>query len=501
LANPKDLPPWRSFISSDGALILVVLGIALAGFFGGERTTYSGGFGWDGQIYGAWVRDFPQEIFRKGVNAYYIQRILPAAIIHYAMKLLRIPLTDANILNGFGLLNVGLFTLIGWCWCGIVRELDISTRGKWLGLVGFFGNWLSLKYIFFLPVLTDFAAYALGVLMLYCYLHKARKCLYGVTLLGAFTWPLCLPVGALLLIFPRPGERKDSPTIRPAYGHLVCGSLLTLAVAVGIRSNMLVYFRLENMDRFCGVVGHIEAEPIRFAAWLSLGLCAVYLWWGSCQLLNNHRFFSWTYLLNPTRLGTAGTVLLFLAAIKMVQHYLSVPDPTSTNLAGFLQQTAYNAVAKPGVFLVTHVAFYGPMILLAFFLWKPIGRLVNQQGPGLALALLLGLLLSLNSQSRFVINLVAMLIPFIVKATDALAWDLRQYGFIGVLCLLGSKVWLTINPCEFTARFWEFPTQFLFMNQGPWISNAMYLVQGAIFLFAAGLIYVVCFLPGRLRVT
>jgi hypothetical protein len=404
-------------------------------------------------------------------------------------------------LNGFGLLNVGLFALIAWCWCGIARELDISSRGKWLGVVGFFSNWLSLKYIFFLPVLTDFAAYALEVLMLYCYLRRATTCLYGVTLLGAFTWPLCLPVGALLLVFPRreAGQKEDKVPRR--YGHLVCGSLLTLAVLMGLRSNMLIYFRLENMDRFCGVIGHIEAEPIRFAGWLSLGLCGIYLWWGSCQLLNSDRFFSFAYLLKPSRLRTAGMVLLFWAAVKVVQHYCSIPDPTATNLIGFMKQTAYNAVAKPGVFLVTHVAFYGPLILLALFLWKPISRLVNDQSPGLALALLMGLLLSLNSQSRFIVNLVAMLIPFIVKATDALAWDLRQYGFLGVLCLLGSKVWLTINPCEYTARYWEFPTQFLFMNQGPWISNAMYLVQGAAFLFAAGLIYVVCFLPGRLKET
>ena len=40
-----------------------------------------------------------------------------------------------------------------------------------------------------------------------------------------------------------------------------------------------------------------------------------------------------------------------------------------------LSMMAGATVAKPGVFLVTHCAYYGPMFLLGIFLWRPVCRL------------------------------------------------------------------------------------------------------------------------------
>ena len=60
-----------------------------------------------------------------------------------------------NILTAFGLYAVALVTFMAWCWCGIARELAISTAGKWLGFVGLFGNYIVLKYLFYLPASTD----------------------------------------------------------------------------------------------------------------------------------------------------------------------------------------------------------------------------------------------------------------------------------------------------------------------------------------------------------
>ena len=63
------------------------------------------------------------------------------------------------------------------------------------------------------------------------------------------------------------------------------------------------------------------------------------------------------------------------------------------------------------------------------------------------------------------------------------------------LALLGSKVWLTINCAPFTGDLWALPDQYLFMSHGPWISDTMYLVQGAAAAGAAALLYAVCIRP------
>src|SRR5439155_24054431 len=126
------------------------------------------------------------------------------------------------------------------------------------------------------------------------------------------------------------------------------------------------------------------------------------------------------------------------------------------------------------------VSYFGPMFLLALFLWRPICLLLHEHGLGLTLAVWAAFVLSLNSQSRFVLNVWVMLVPFIVKATDRLGWDLRQYGLVAGLALLGSKVWLTINCAPFTGDLWALPDQYLFMSHGPWISPVMYVVQGTV---------------------
>jgi hypothetical protein len=53
---------------------------------------------------------------------------------------------------------------------------------------------------------------------------------------------------------------------------------------------------------------------------------------------------------------------------------------------------------------------------------------------------------------------------------------------------------LTTNTDPFTGNLLEFPDQYMFLTHGPWVSDAMYLAQGAAAL-AAALLYAVCLRP------
>jgi len=224
---------------------------------------------------------------------------------------------------------------------------------------------------------------------------------------------------------------------------------------------------------------------------LSLGVSLVYLFLGTARLLDHDHLFSVRQLLTWRLLGRGILVLALGLTVRYAQQRWAARE-SELGAGALLPQTAHATVTRPGVFLVTHCAYYGPMFLLAIFLWRPVCRLLHQHGTGLTLAVGAGLLLSLNSQSRFCLNVWVMLVPFVVKAADGLAWGPRQYGVFAGLSLLASKVWLTINTGPFTGNLLEFPDQYLFMSHGPWVSDAMYLAQGAAAMVMAALLYAVC---------
>src|SRR5205823_1444985 len=155
-------------------------------------------------------------------------------------------------------------------------------------------------------------------------------------------------------------------------------------------------------------------------------VAALYVFLGCAGLLDCGRLFAWRHFVTRDRLRAIAGALALSAAVRGVQAAWANGEAFG-GVGPLLPQTAYAAAAKPGVFLVTHVAFYGPFFLLALFHWRAVCRLVHEQGVGLTLAVLGGLLLSLNSQSRFVLNVFAMLVPFVVKAVDGLGWAARQY--------------------------------------------------------------------------
>jgi hypothetical protein len=196
------------------------------------------------------------------------------------------------------------------------------------------------------------------------------------------------------------------------------------------------------------------------------------------------RIFTWNGL----------AILTFLAGLKAV-HAVASHGHFPFDFGWRIAYTAVTAVSVPGVFFVAHVVFYGPVIWLALFLWRPTCRLIREHGVGLTLNIALGLILGLCSESRGIINFLPLLVPFVNKATDSLHWGPRQYGLVVLATLVSSRIWLTINQGPFVGRPLRFPDQLLFMCVGPWMSYGMYAAQGAITLLAGVLLYVTCVRP------
>jgi hypothetical protein len=473
---------------SPGILSLAALLLALTVWLLGERIYVQGGLGGDGVIYARWAKDFANEVFVKRLDTYYIQRILPPAVVHCGLRLLSAPLTDPNVIRAYCVLSVILYTLMAFVWGRIAIVLNISAPGRWLGFVALFLNYIALKYTFFLPVTTDIYAYALGLFMLHAYLTGRRVQLAVLTALGAFVWPLSVYVGGLLLAFPPGKKGKDESATLPvrALAAVIAAGASALGI-LGIRYVLRTGPQLAN-----GLVDPPYLEPIGRLLWLSYAVVGAYLFIGLAFLLRSNRLFDWRqYVGRPQRTGLI-LALVVVVGVRLLQDWWST-GALVFGVKEMLAITAFTSVGKPGVFLVMHAAFFGPVFILAMLLWPRVSALIHRQGVGLTFAIVLGFLLSLNSQSRYLLNVFVMVIPFAVKAADEVGWQPRTYALFAGLGVLFSKCWLPMNGGnQYHGRFLEFPDQLLFMTHGPWVSNVMYAVQGVVIVVVGVVMYRRC---------
>jgi hypothetical protein len=190
------------------------------------------------------------------------------------------------------------------------------------------------------------------------------------------------------------------------------------------------------------------------------------------------------------RLNTLLIVMTGIWAVKFIQGQFSIPTTTG-NISVTLGQLAYTPVVRPGIFVVAHIALYGPFFILLLFYWKRTCDLLHENGIGVTLAAFAGLLLSINSQSRIWINVFPMVLPFLIKALDDRIWRFREVALLAGSSLLLSKVWFTINTAPFHGRLLEFPDQGFLMAFGPWMSPTMYALQGTVFLALGVALYTV----------
>jgi len=218
--------------SSHPNLILMLLIILSSGFynvFWAEKIQWSNGLGADGLQYGAMVKYLAKGVSRISsetmqgathegdtrspdnagktsgsalqkiwgiasgkLESYYLQRILPSTVVYAGLSLFGLPPDDSHIIRGFEVLNSALLLVAAFLWILISRELNLSARGEWLGFAGLFLNFFNLKFNIYYPVLTDVAAFTLGISMFYFFLKRKSLPLLSVGIIGFFTWPTAL---------------------------------------------------------------------------------------------------------------------------------------------------------------------------------------------------------------------------------------------------------------------------------------------------------------------
>jgi len=456
-----------------------ILIIGLLNVFFAEKIPVSGGFGWDGVLYGHVATNLP-ELVNKQLNSYYLGRIVPPGIVHFALRAFCLPLSTSNIIRGFDFLNLFWLILSAYVWGQIADELKCKTKAKWFGWIALFVNYWALKQNAYYPVLTDTSAFGIGMLMLFAYLKNRFVFLWLITFVGAFTWPTLIYCGILLLVFPKKPYERLKSSLLLSWFTVVTAMVTSIVVTMAA---IYVHYILQ----------YREIPPVDSVVFLSFCVLAIYI-----LIVIHPIFFNLLplvkakylceYLLRWGWIARLFFASLLLAIVKFLTYsFASGPGATmSANVIRFLELS----VTKPLVFWLDYVVFYGPIIIIATFTWRKTCLHMALHGPGLLLVILMGILLSISPESRQLINFFPFLVPFVVKVIEDMNFKLNFYVWFLMVSFLSSKVWININTgLIIDSNYMEFPWQKYFGSYGPWMSNEMYVVQGGLVLVIAMFFY------------
>jgi len=486
-------------------MTLVMLLIGVANIFWAEKLEINQGFGWDGTNYAAWAKDFHRTVLVERVPAYYVKRILPSALVHYGSRLITAPFfSDAerdailnenrNVVLRFDLYNLLLLLVAVSTWGLIANELKIQDRGKWFGFCFLFLNYAILKNNFYHSVLTDTSGFTLGLLMFYFFLTNRPIGLWTTIVLGGFTWPSIPYMGALLFVFPYQKALADelrSPVTRPSQNWPL---LLTLT-GCGLALIMFAYLRLNLTQLLSEMSQFLRVDRSLF--YLSMAAVMAYLFLGLKPAVSDPRLFSPRSILGAIRWRRVGIIALTFCLLQVLVFRLASGQELTGGWGGEWRLIEYiflSALTEPFIFLVAHTLYYGPVVLLLVFFWKPFCQSIQEYGIGLWLFVILNFFLSIGPQSRYQINAIAVFVILLVRLLDQSFLKKQSFIFWLLLSLLYSKVWYTFNTAPQVDDgtmdiFLRFPLQHYFTNSGPWMSPQMYLIQGSIVLVTAVLLY------------
>lgn len=462
------------------ALVVLTYSAVMIQF--GERLPVADGYGWDGVVYARLTKNFYAEVFVSRLDAFRLQRIVPCGVVHYGLRLTGLSTTeDLNIQRGFQVYNAALLVLSVYLWAGIAGRLNLSQRGLWLGWAVLFLNFPVLKLTFYAPVLTDTTAIFCGLLLVYGFLAERLWITVTAALIGAFAWPAMLPAALSLIVFPRSRAQPDA-TPRPlTFWLCAVPGLIVVALAM-----YRWFFKEDPLPE--------DVAPV-WTGTLPLAVMAVwgYLTLAYRVLIDRNLLARLARPWCETTWQRVAAAIALAAVVQLAVHILKDPHRAAIGASSFFKVACLRSLAKPAIFLVAHAVYFGPLLFMMAFAWPQVCRVIRKHGLGVTLTMVFCLLMSITSESRHLLCFIPLLVAVTIQAIDTMPRS-RWYDFLVVAtAILASKIWFPINQAPFQGPLTEFPYQYYFMNQGPWMSGYAYAVQGSaalVVLALFGFLYV-----------
>jgi hypothetical protein len=448
-------------------MVLLMAGYGLAAIRFGTVIPINNGLGWDGVTYAQIAQNPRQMLSDSRMDTYRMQRVVPCVVVHYGLRLLGVsPQNNWNIIRGFQVYNLLLLILGAWTYACTAEYLALSRRACWLGFVGLFGSFAVLRTGFYYPILTDITALVVGIVITYAYLSSRQLLLWCTAFVGAFCWPLILCMAVPLLLFPRKKSRPEA-----LYQPLPMMLWAIPAVCV-VAFALLIYFVIHEP------VPH-GAEPV-WPATIPIAAAILFIWLaaGVKLLISRDIAARLRWPIAEITPGSVALVVALFAGVRLALAYglspvpggISSPSILDHRLKYYLEIASLFGMAKPGIFLLAHVVYFGPIIISAVFLRRQVAQYIRALGLGPVLVSCLAIGLSVDSQSRHLIAFLPLLVIATVHALDVTQQRQGHDALFVLSALLASKPWLRLDKNDIALLS--------DMNYGPWMSTSSYLVQG-----------------------
>jgi hypothetical protein len=481
------------------ALPLIAGALALVVFSFGDRTSWNAGYGYDGVTYGAIAQDFPGAVSGtapvpnpgagpdtasgrlgpppKGVDGYYVKRIVPSALVWTTAKAVGLKPTPREVVRVFALWTVALVVVIALLWCLAADSLRLTAEQKMLGWMALILNYAALKASAYFPVTTDIFAYAEGTALLYFWTRRNSFGIAAVSLLGAFTWPTILWFGLALLVYPLDRRVLAPESARPR--RLDRKNVIVAGAAAAAFLAILVYWRsiITKGGTFNTPPLHKIWSVAPYLLPLGILLATAFVFWTLRWLLPLWDRADLVRLARPLWGPRAAAGALIVVLVFVLQHVIARRSGYLTE-TGLVHESLPFSALFPGLFAVTVVGYFGPLVALGGLRWRSVTRALHAHGIGITLVALAFLGSVLLVEARKALPTYPLLVPFFVMALGDMRGRRFFLGAFAAVSLVASRFWLHIGHWPFDFRtLRDFPAERFHMATGIWTSWQMYLLQ------------------------
>jgi hypothetical protein len=455
-----------------------------------EKTDIKGGFGWDGSIYGSWVRDFPNILFKK-LDSYYIVRVFPSFCVNILMRifmgLFKIKLTDNNIILCWQLYNFIMILISILLSIRISNLLNFNTKAKLFVISLLFINLYMLKIYIWNPVLTDITALSLTLSLFYSYLKHKYWLLFLISVIGFFTWPTFIFLCAILFIFPVSINENITKKFYKFLNNDILYVIIGILFIVIMIYLFIHYFFYYNLD-YDNPESHY-ASPMKSLVILSLLFVLAYLIYAYIFMISKTKLFTLLYYYLDYKFWIRISItIIMLFGLFLLKRYMKSGIKNIHDLDFYLAVTFNLSLIRPLNNLVSHLIWFGPVFLLILYYIKDIiNKMISNGNVGIIILMFMGTIMSINPESRVLLTFIPILCFYLVLVLKEQISS-KQIIVIVISQLIFSKIWYKFNWGD--AQHWsnplKFPEQHYFMNAGPWTSHQMFLINcvvSIIFIF------------------
>jgi len=304
-------------------------------------------------------------------------------------------------------------------------------------------------------------------------------------IVGAFIFPTLMYVGFILFVV---SDIKRDESVQKN-NHRIVTILLSLIFAIAITASIYFVYRKAGEPGELFAIGHCFLFPVLC---ISVSLLFVYFFLALLPLFQHclSIFVRSIKQMMHLRLLLA---LLVVIAIKSIIHWLSNGEAGPLTLQLFIEVISVRALAYPVIFIVSHIIYYGPIVYLLMYFWKDVINYLQREYLGILLVTACYIALAIDSESRQIINFLPLAVIALCQILNTQKMSASFVYFFVALSLILSRVWLPLShgwvslsdhPPQVTL---EFPMQWYFMSQAPWMAPTMYVVYLAVSVFVFGI--------------